>query len=346
MDITRLILKLDESYIYSRLEEQVNSPFAISIKKMLKPVNGYVNMRRLAMSTNYDFVLPKENYFSVNFQSQPMGVLEFNYIGGKDYPSKQTEINEILEYYVIKTYQSLNETNYTKFEIDEMDKITKNYEKAQNSFYDINEFVKLYPGIKLNVDLRNNTELLKVYWPDIKNKVFEILTNCNFVKGSINYDSMMGKFQIKDAELNGTLLKGYELFKCKLSGILKECQIWNCEINNSRIYNSTLVGGNKVNKSYLYSVCANHNNKLNECYIINDNEILNCEINESIIKFAGLGKNAKINENCVIIHKKEVPIINNKGIEINEIRDYNWLKYMDKTRVDISGYCNEYKRKR
>jgi len=342
MDVSRLLLKFDESYIYKRLSEQENSPFAISVKKLI-PINGYVNTRNLSNSMNNSFILPKNTYYGINFSSQPMGVLEFNYIGGKDYPSKQKEINEVIEYYVIKTYQSLNETEYTKFEVDEMDKLTKNLENIQDGYYDVNEFFKIFPNIKLSVDLNKDIQVIKTFWTQLRNKIYETITNCNFVKGEINYDTELGRFQLRNAEINSTLLSGYDVLKCKINGVLENCELWNCEINNSRLYNSTLVNGNNVNKTFLYGVKANTDNKINQCYIINNDEILNCQINESIVKFASLGKNAKLDESSIIINRKDPEIIVNKGIEIKETRDYNWLKTLDKTKVEVKGYANEYK---
>jgi len=345
MDVSRLILKFDESYIYKRLNEQIGSPFAMSIKR-LTPINGYVNVRRLSRSLNNNFNLPNSNFYGIDFSSQPMGVLGFNYIGGKDYPSKNSDVMEILEYYVIKTYQSLNETEYTKFEIDEMDRLTKDLERAQLGYYDMNEFIRLFPDIKIAVDLKMNEQVIKAHWSNIRNTLFETITGCHITKGEINYDTTIGKFQLRNCDIRGASLNNFDLVKCKVNGVLENCELRNCEIEKSRIYSSDLVRGNKVKRSYLYGVKAGQENELNECCVSNNGEILNCTINESVVKFAGLGKNVKLDEGTVIVQKKETKMEIGQGMtDIKEIRDYKWMKGLNKDRKEDHIFGNEYKRK-
>ena len=69
-------------------------------------------------------------------------------------------------------------------------------------------------------------------------------------------------------------------------------------------------------------------------------------LKESIIKFAGLGKSARIDEGTVIIGKEEKPKIEAVGVEIEEMRDFNWMKNLTGKKSDEHVFGNEYIKKR
>ena len=63
------------------------------------------------------------------------------------------------------------------------------------------DFKQQYPGIKLMADLQTADSIMKMYYPKMREKVFELLTKADMKEGLINYDSDSGRMQIKDAEL-------------------------------------------------------------------------------------------------------------------------------------------------
>jgi hypothetical protein len=64
------------------------------------------------------------------------------------------------------------------------------------------------------------------------------------------------------------------------------------------------------------------------------------------VKFAGLGKNVKLDEGTVIVQKKETKMEIGQGMtDIKEIRDYKWMKGLNKDRKEDHIFGNEYKRK-
>ena len=72
-------------------------------------------------------------------------------------------------------------------------------------------------------------------------------------------------------------------------------------------------------------------------------EIINCEVNESIIKNAGIGQNAKLDEECTVIEDRQLSIPPPaEGLQIGEIRDYRWLKDM-RENDPVPGFANEFK---
>jgi len=340
MNVINLILKFDENFVYKRFPDQKDSPYTLSIKK-IRPFNGDSQIRNLA-NESQKLYIPKDNYYGISFKDQSYGILEFNYIGGKDYQTKQAEINELIEYYVIKTYQSINEEEHDQFELNEMKRITKDFQKIQESFFDVNYFIENYKDIKVYVDMRNEYQTLKTFWPNMRNKIFEVMSNSNIEKGEINYDSQLGRFQIRNANINTMLLKDVDIVKCNVKGVLENCNLWNTKIDRSRLYNIRLLFNNSLKDSYAICLSVpNSDNILKDSYIKNNEEIINCKVEDCTILFANMSNNSKINDGCTIIVRENKITGDNIGLsDIKEIRDYKWLKKMKKN--INKGYANEY----
>lgn len=329
MNPTRLILKLDENFIYERFPEQRNSAYSLSIKHM-SPVMTYINEVDLQQNINGLISLPQAEYYGIDFSEYTKGTLKFNYIGGKDYPEKVNEIKETLDYFIVKAYQSLNEEDYSAFEIHEMHRITSGLNKLQKAYNDPEVFLKEFQNLKVYVDLKISEQTLKTYWQNIRNPLFEMIIRGSLREGQFNYDTEKGKIQIRNAKLNGTFLKNVEFFKCEINGVLENCNFTTCNLVKSRVYASKFIRGNNINESYLYHVSVNQENEINKSYVVNDDEVVNCQITESVIKFATPGINLKMDESSTIIIKDQPLPHKTEAIQIEEIRDYSWIKAMNK----------------
>jgi hypothetical protein len=343
MNPQKLILKIDEDYIYDRFPDQQFSPYSISIKQML-PISEAVYTPDLIKNVNYIIGVPKNSYYGINFKEFTRGILEFNYIGGMDYPEKQKEILEIIQYYVIKTYQSLNENEFSKEEIKELKELTEEFNKIQEAYYEPVKFRKLFENIKVMVDLKPDEQIIKSYWPQIRNTLFETVINQKLREGEFNYDTTYGVYQLRKANIECTNLKGFDLVLCEASGIMRDCNFISCEVDNARIYNSKVVKGTEIRDSYLNKVTVDKQNVLDGCFVENQKELLNCDIKESIIKFAGIGDSARLDESTVIIDD-QVDYKPAVGIEVEEIRDYKWFKDLLGKKSEDHTFGNEYKKK-
>jgi hypothetical protein len=341
MNPSRLVLKFDENFVYQRFPEQRHSPYALSIKS-LTPITTYINEKEIARNIDYILTMPSAGYFGIDFSNYTRGILECNYIGGKEYPKKAKEIKEILEYFIIKSYQSLNEENYSTFEIDEMKRITEDFGKMQMSYINPEIFLREFPEIKVYVNLQTSNQTLKTYWNEIRKPLFEMIINGKLRKGQFNLDTDSGRFQLRKGAVGGTLLKNIDFFKCDLSGIMENCAFRSCQIINSRIYNSKFVENNTILNSYLEGASINKKNEVAKCYIVNNEEIVNCPVKESVIKFATPGKNITLDENSTIIVGKQLLPQKSEAVEVEEIRDYSFIKKMRKS--EDKGFQNLYDR--
>lgn len=342
MDPVRLVLKFDENFVYSRFPDQKYSPYALSIKS-LTPVSTYINEKEISKNINNIVTLPAAEYYGINFSNYTRGILECNYIGGKNYPQKINETKDILEYFIVKAYQSLNEESYDSFEINEMKRLTENFGKIQMSYIDPEIFLKEFTELKVYVDLKTSNQMLKTYWNVIRKPLFEMILNGNLRKGQFNYDSQIGRFQLRRGYIGGTLLKNLDFVKCEITGVMENCAFQNCNVVNSRIYNSRFIEGNKIINSYLEGASVNKQNEINNCYVVNNEEVVNCPVKNSVIKFATPGRDITLDESSTLIVEKQPLPQKTDAVQVEEIRDYSWIKNMNKKSDDI-GFGNLYDR--
>lgn len=339
MNPTKLLLKFDENFIYDRFPTQRNSPYAMSIKK-LSSINNYINESEIESNIKYILSTPHADFYGINFSNYTNGILGCNYIGGEDYANNTKNIKDVLEYFIIKTYQSINENTLTDFESYEIKRLTEGFDKIQMSYYDPIVFLNEFKDIKLYVDLKTSTQTIKTFWNNIRKPIFEMILNGGLQKGILNYDTHTGKYQLKNGNINGANLNNIDLVLCELSGVFENCDFVKCNINKSRIINSNLIRTNNVNESYLNNVTANRSNHIQKSFVLNNEEIINCKLTESVIKFATPGRNIEMdNKSTVVIKPVGLPQISN-ALKVEEIRDYSWIKAMNKN--EDKGFQNEY----
>jgi hypothetical protein len=193
--------------------------------------------------------------------------------------------------------------------------------------------------------MRRDSQLMKAYWPKIRNTVFQTVINNNLREGEFNYDSDIAVYQLRNADINCTHIEGFDLVKCNITGIIENCNLIVCEVNNARILNSKIVKGTDISDSYLRGVTVESENTLDNCFVENNYEILNCEIKNSILKFAGLGRESKLLEGTILIDREEkLQQPASVGIQVEEIKDYKWLKNLLGPHVD-KGFGNEFNKK-
>jgi len=341
MNPTRLILKFDENEVYKRFPEQKNSPYALSIKQ-LAPITNYINESQIENNIKYILRTPHAEFYGINFKDYTQGILECNYMGGPDYPEKPEEVKNILEYFILKTYQSINEDDYTTFERHEMKRLTEGFDTTQMAYYDPEIFLREFKDLKVYVDLKTSLQTLKTYWNILRTPLFEMIINGGLREGQFNYDAQIGRFQLRKGKVKGISIQNMDLVSCELSGIMENCTFVTCNIDKARIYDGKFIRGNKINESYLKGASVNNGNEIIKSYVLNNDEIVNCDVNESIIKFATPGKRIKVDEKSTLIVRQETLPIKTEAVQVEEIRDYSWIKNMRKTTDE--GFANLYKK--
>jgi hypothetical protein len=342
MDIGKMVLQINEDYIYERFPETKKSPFSMSIKKMF-PYNMSSNASHI-VNLRSEFSMPISEYYGVDFRDQTMGELTFNYIGGPKYSEKVKEIYEILEYYILTTYQVLNNSEYSSSLVNELNKLTEEFRKFRKCYYDYEKFVDVYKDIEVYVDLNKGPLTVEAYWFKIRDVLAKLILESNVKKCKFNLDTDVGVYQIKDAKITNSKMSEIFLVNSTVSGVFENCYFWNCKIENSRIKSCSFFNRNEIKNCHLERSRIDESNKVEDSYIVNTGEIVNCEVNNCIIKNAGIGEKAKLDEKCLIVgphpKTKEKEI---KSIENEEIRDYRWIKSLRDPNYKDKGFENEYK---
>ena len=351
MNIGKMILKLDESYIHERFPEASKSPYALSIKKLV-PLNNYALSEPMISHINSDFEMPNESYYGLDLTEQRWGNLSFNYSIGAKYPEKIKEINELLFCYIITTFNVINEQEFTEAEVKEFEKLTEEYRKMRRCYYDPHYFLNEYKDIKVLVDLIGNQQTVISFWDKIRDPLLKLMVESNFRKGYINLDTEDERFQLKNADLYGVKIKNVDIAKSDLNGcVFENTYLYHAKVKGSQLFGGIVVNSCEITESKLTKVRVDRANKINKCYILNMGEVVNCNITESIVRNATMGKETKLDEHSIVVEKRgEVPPVPVMGLNIKEVRDYKWVKQLSNPEKGeqkdvVHTFANQYKNK-
>jgi hypothetical protein len=123
---------------------------------------------------NYMFV--KEKYYGVNFSKIPKNYIEFRYLGGKDYELKYDTIMKMVNHFIVSLYDAIINPTYTVEDKEKLKKVLKQHEEVVKSYKSYNNFKKYFPDIKILVDLKTADQIVQMFYPKIREKIFDLLT--------------------------------------------------------------------------------------------------------------------------------------------------------------------------
>lgn len=298
----KFILGFDEEFIYEKFPNRRTSIYARSINKIF-PINKFVFTDSFTEVSEENYELPNEKYYGINFSKLSKSYFEVRYMGGRGYEKKSYDITDIVDYIILFTHGVLqNNYYYTENEFARLQNIMKEHKKVVTSFSDLESFQSNYPKIILSVDLKSEQQVLKTFYPVLREQIFDLIVRCGFKGGYINYDADVGKYQVKDATiLSAFPLKGFEVINSKIKGNIVDCHLYGCDIRNSHIVDSILHADNTVKDSKVINTPAYQSNVLERCYIDNKKHLINCEVIGGIIRSGEIGKGAKISKTTEVI---------------------------------------------
>lgn len=273
----KLILNTDENYIYQLFPERKNNIYAKSVKKVL-PYKGFTDTEVAVNQIMSNMILPDDTkYYGINLHSADRGWIEFRYVGGNGYENKINAILELVDYFIISTYNSIN----TPFDAEDriklsaliMDRIEKYV-----LFSDYNSFLAMSHKIHLQVDMRDEYEYVVAYYEKFKEALYDLLMDNDITGGVINYNTESGKLEIVDCEIRSIFdMRNVHIINCNLNqSHLFECQLSACTLRKSHIMNSKLVE------------CEMFNCKISSCNVIDstakDSYLFLCKFNNNEVK--------------------------------------------------------------
>jgi hypothetical protein len=306
LDKLKFILSYDEGMIFKAFPNRENNIYARGIKQIF-PVNRFMTFDEVKGISKDLYLTPNTKYYSVNFDKIKNNYLEFRSIGGEGYEKKVDDILNILEYNAITLFDCLNSPSYNEDNLHTLNKILSEHKKTAGAFNSPEMFMLKFPKIKLFVDLKGDMEIIKQYFHLLRDKIFDIIIFGGVDAALINYDSDIARVQVKGAKFHDSfLIRDLDLVNCNASGILEDCNLWNCKISKAHLENCSLEVANSVSDSKITKTNMGSRTVIDNCYIENGSKSIDGKITNSIIRTGQISNTAKIDENTEIIKLKKV----------------------------------------
>ena len=292
MDINplKLILNIDENSIikkwYDDNPERIYRSPIIKIypKNMFMHGSDVESMIGLSPS---DLILPISSKFGIDFKKIRENKLKVRYIGGRNYHKKKKDFVEFIDETIQIINRITSSTAYNDTELCLIKRMLSEQKAVLDSLCVYDNFVKNYPGIELQIDLKENKEYLRsIKYNDLREGLFYMIAYGSVKEGCVNYDSIRNSFQIKNARIkNGIHLDRIEFFDSFIEGEMTDCKLMNCTVRNSKMVNCEAFSSNTISHSYI-SECSFHGlgNKIKSSYLKNSPTLLiEADIEDSVI---------------------------------------------------------------
>lgn len=305
MNVLKFILSFDESKVYSVFPNREESVYSRSIKEIRPNKSSLFMSKDCSVYNTQTFRIPDEKYYGVNFLKREKGYLEYRYMGGADYEKKPKKILDLIQYYILHLHSVLNFVKYEDSEMREFKKMVETQNKISEGFVKYANFKKICPDIKVTYDMNDNDDILEGVWTNLRDTLYEIIMTGSMKKGEFNYDSEVGRFQLKDTKLKNCRVADIEFINCEIEGVLERCAFFGCKLKNSRFMFCNFSKDNIVDFSKIQESPLHVSNTCNDCFIENKSNTINCEINRGVIRNGEIGQLAKVSKETMIVEQKE-----------------------------------------
>lgn len=303
MDPLKFVLDFNEKEVYKIFPNRESTVYAKSIKWIMPKIEANYFNGQYINSHVFDF--GKEKYYGVNFEKLQLGYLEFRYIGGKDYEKQTSNILYLLDRFFIQLWSSANSSSYSDLNLIELKKILSKNHPFIDILKDWRNIEKHFKEIKFYVDLTSNEKILDLYWPKVKTQVVKLLSHSGLEKGQINYDSDLGRVQVRDGKLNYCFgLKDFDFVDCEISGTLERCDFFRCTLKNANVIRCNLYQGTSVSESKLESCYTNHSVEVKNSFVFKWDSVFKGKMIGGIFRHGKIGKHATFDKTEIVQSKK------------------------------------------
>ena len=253
-----------------------------------------------------DFNYPHSKYFGLNFEKLSRNYLEIRYAGGKDYEKSRKPLVDLINYIAESLYSTLENNNtYTPAETKKIKDLLDLQKEVMLSIKTYESFIRSYPDIKLLADLNDEPRIVEANYPNLREKLFDLITTGNLKKGLVNYDTQTRRVQLKDCSIKeGFSISDIDLVNCKLEGEFTNCELRGCTVRSSHLIESRLITGNDVRYSYLKECrfLNNGSNRIDLTYISSSPEYpIFADLNECIVRSGVVSMNSKVDSKTEFI---------------------------------------------
>ena len=303
MNVLKFILDFNEQQVYKFFPKREKSVYAKSIKWIMPKDEAYFFDGSNISSMSYKFADTK--YYGINFSKKESNYLEFRYLGGADYEKKSENIFYLSEMFLMQMWNSCNSPLFNEENKIELRKILNKNLPIIESSKDWKNINKYWPEITIMVDLQEHEQIIQLQWAKIKKKVMDLIVNGGMVSGKINYDSDLGKIQVKDGKFGICyLLEGYDFVDCELAGNIETSNLYGCTVKGANLlrcdlYRSTEVFESKIESSYVHGSC-----ELTNCYVFGRDGIFKGKMIGGIFREGFKSDAARFEDTEIVVSKK------------------------------------------
>lgn len=270
LNILKHILKTDEEDIYRIFPIRKNNIYAKSIKKMI-PFRDY-DFSNVSIDTVKNVMkLPDDRYYGVNYlhmNNYKACRLEYRYIGGEGYEKKIGDIMDLMDRFIITTYNCID-TPFDSYDVEELNYYLNKKINNFKSFSTYDNFIVEYPSIKLQVDQIGQYDVVTSYYSKIYEKLFTLVDSIDNLKDCVvNYVTETHQIEVVEAKFKAIQnISGYEFINCEIfDGIYTGSNFYNCIISNTQL-EKCKIDASEVNSGKLTS-CNVQNSRLEACYFM------------------------------------------------------------------------------
>lgn len=262
----KLILNVDEELIFKFFPTRKDNFYSKSVKRLI-PFKGYNYVNDAINILVNNIQLPDTKYYGINIKEVYSGRLEFRYIGDKDYQFKTREIMELMDYFIVLTWNSIDE------ELDDNDikKLRKFLEENINSFKNftkLENFISEFPTIQLEVNKDESFVIVKSYYSNIYTKIYDLVKNIyNLNNCLINWDTDSKMLELVDADFQTIFnLNNINIIDSNAGGgTYNDCTFINCDVKNAHLHNCTLLNCDIYNCK-MENTNVDQSSMLKNCY--------------------------------------------------------------------------------
>lgn len=296
----KLILNIDEEYIYRFFPTRENNIYAKSVKTIV-PFKDFDYSNDTVNIIINNLELPDTKYYGINIQTVEKGRLEYRYIGGKDYQFKTSEILLLMDYFIALTWNCINEP-LDEENIEELREYLFENINIFKKFVNYEDFISEFPTIDIQVDRLTEYAVLKAYYDSFYNEIYDLIQNTyNLSNCILNFDTQQNRLELVEANFRVIFdIDRIDIIECTANS----GRYNSCNIISSEIVNGNIKGGSIIDSDIL-------NSKVEGCKIdgnteVNDSYLYQCQIDghitgNSVLRFCKLGPNAIIDDSVRII---------------------------------------------
>jgi hypothetical protein len=165
----------------------------------------------------------------------------------------------------------------------------------------LENFIAEFPSIMLQVDLNDNMVILRTYYEQLYDELYEVITNIyNLNNCIINYNTENQRLEIVDATFKTIFdIKKIDIIDSNIDGgSFVNCNLYNCEIKNVHLNNCS-VHYSDIYNSKIENCRIEDDSILVDCYVFNT--YLNSEMKGGVFRSGKLGDDAILDKNVDIV---------------------------------------------